>query len=251
TLAASMEHGARENGGTGLFGWWKKLPWLDRDRWMFSYLVAGLMIFIFGGITGIVNASYNLNSVVHNTSWIPAHFHQTVGGPVFVAFIGGGLLLLSTLTGKEIAFKGLNVWVPYIWITGITVFSLSLFYGGVAGVPRRTNMGLSYTNPDSPLFNPTWRKAEILGAAGGTIMFLAMVMYFLVFFGTLAKAKSAAGALELPVSEALNDEDVAFVQRLRPWLIAAAILLIVAYTAPFVELAQQKYEGAPGYSPSN
>ena len=30
TLAASMEHGARANGGRGLLGWWKKLPYLDR-----------------------------------------------------------------------------------------------------------------------------------------------------------------------------------------------------------------------------
>jgi len=251
TLAASMEHGAREQGATGLFGWWKKLPYVDRDRWMFSYLFAGLAIFIFGGITGIVNASYNLDAVVHNTSWLPAHFHQTVAGPAFLAFIGGSLLLLSTLTGKEIAFKGLNVWVPYVWISGIMIFSLALFYGGIAGVPRRTNMGLSYTNPASPLYRPEWRNAEILGAVGGTIMFIAMVMYFLVFFGTLAKARTRAGALELPVSEALHDEDVAFVQSLRPWLVGAAILLVVAYTAPFVELAQQRYEGAPGYDPAS
>src|SRR6266540_3607178 len=138
TLAASMEYGARERGGTGLFGWWKKLPYLDRDRWLFGYLFAGLFIFIFGGITGIVNASYNLDSVVHNTAWIPAHFHQTVAGPVFLAFIGGSLLLLTTLTGKEIAFKSVNVWIPYLWTLGIMIFSSGLFYGGVAGQPRRT-----------------------------------------------------------------------------------------------------------------
>lgn len=251
TLAASLEYGARENGGSGLFGWWKKLPYLDRRRWLFSYLFAGLFIFIFGGITGIVNASYNLDSVVHNTSWMPAHFHQTVAGPVFLAFLGGSLLLLSTLTGKDIAFKGLNVWIPYIWTAGIMIFSSGLFYGGVAGAPRRTNMGLTYTNPDSPLFHAQWRMAEIVGAIGGTLMFLAMLMYFLVFFGTLAKAKSADGALEFPVSELYMDEDVAAVQSLRPWLIGAIILLVVAYTAPFVDLARGRYEGTPAYSPGS
>ncbi|HUJ15943.1 MAG TPA: cbb3-type cytochrome c oxidase subunit I [Thermoanaerobaculia bacterium] len=251
TLAASMEHGARERGGTGLFGWWKKLPYFDRERWMFPYLFCGLFIFIFGGITGIVNASYNLDSVVHNTSWLPAHFHQTVAGPVFLAFIGGSLLLLSTLSGKAIAFKGLNVWVPYVWTTGIMIFSLSLFYGGLTGAPRRTNMGLSYTNPASPLFRADWRKAELVGAAGGALMFLAMLMFFVVFFGTLFRAKSAAPALELPVSDLYYDEDIAGVQRLRPWLVGAAILLIVAYTMPFVELAQGRYEGAPGYDPAS
>ena len=30
TMAASMEHGAIQNGGRGLLGWWKKLPYLDQ-----------------------------------------------------------------------------------------------------------------------------------------------------------------------------------------------------------------------------
>jgi len=251
TLAASMEHGSRENGGQGLFGWWKKLPFLDPNRWLFGYLFAGLFIFIFGGITGIVNASYNLDNVVHNTSWMPAHFHQTVAGPVFLAFIGGSLLLLSTLSGKEIVLKRLNVWIPYLWTLGIMTFSTGLFITGVAGEPRRTNLGLSYANPASPLYQPSWRAARVAGTIGGVIMFLTMLLYFVIFFGTLLRKKSSAGALAFPVTTPYHDEDVAAVQSIRPWLVAAVILLIVAYTMPFVELARARYEGAPPYSPAS
>ncbi len=251
TLAASMEHGARAAGGGGLFGWWRKLPYLDPDRWMFSYLFAGLFVFIFGGITGIVNASYNLDAVVHNTAWIPAHFHQTVGGPVFLAFIGGSLLLVSSLTGKEIAWKRVNVWIPYLWVGGIMIFSTGLFIGGVAGEPRRTNMGLTYTNPASPLYQPTWKVARLYGTIGGSVMFLAMLLFFIVFFATLLRRKTNEGALELPVSEPYHDEDVPSVQSLRPWLVGAALLLVVAYAMPFVELARGRYEGAPPYTPDS
>jgi cytochrome c oxidase subunit 1 len=250
TLAASMEHGARQRGGTGLWGWWKKLPWVDSERWMFGYLLAGLIIFIPGGITGIINASYNLDNVVHNTAWMPAHFHQTVAGPVFLAFIGGSLLLVSTLTGKEVALKRLNAWVPWIWTLGIMVFSTGLFVGGIMGEPRRTNMGLSYTNPSSPLYQPTWVFAKRVGTVGGVIMFIAMACYFIVFFATLSRKRTMAPALDLPSSEPLHDENVPAVQNLRPWIVAAVILLIVAYTIPFVELARGKYEGAPPYTPS-
>jgi len=251
TLAASMEHGARQRGGTGLFGWWRKLPYLDRDRWMFGYLFAGLFLFIFGGITGIINASYNLNNVVHNTAWMPAHFHQTVAGPVFLSFIGGSLMLLTTLTGREVAFKAVNVWIPYLWTLGVMVFSTGLFVGGVAGEPRRTNLGLSYSNPASPLYQADWGFARVAGTIGGAIMFIAMLLYFAVFFATLLRKKTSEGALELPTSEAFHDEDVPAVQSLRPWIIAAVILLIVAYGPPFYELARGRYEGAPPYSPSS
>jgi len=251
TLAASMEYGARKQGGEGLFGWWKKLPWLDRERWMFGYLFCGLFIFIFGGITGIINASYNLDNVVHNTAWMPAHFHQTVAGPVFLAFIGGSLLLISCLTGRDIRFKGLNAWVPYLWTLGIMVFSTGLFIGGIAGEPRRTNMGLSYTNPASPLYQPAWKVAKLVGTIGGVIMFTAMALYFIVFFTTLLSSKTREAALDLPVSEPLHDERVPAVQSFRPWIIAAVILLILAYTAPFYELAKANYEGAPRYLPGS
>ena len=249
TLAASMEHGARQNGGVGLFGWWRKLPYLDRNRWLFSYLFAGLFIFIFGGITGIINASYNLDNVVHNTAWLPAHFHQTVAGPVFLAYLGGSLLLISTLSGRELALKKINVWIPYLWTLGIMTFSTGLFIGGVNGEPRRTNLGLSYANPSSPLYQASWQTPRMIGAIGGTIMFMAMLLYFAVFFATLLRRRTGDGALEIPVSEPLHDEDVPAVQSFRPWIVAAVILLFVAYTVPFLDIARAKYEGAPPYSP--
>jgi hypothetical protein len=41
------------------------------------------------------------------------------------------------------------------------------------------------------------------------------------------------------------------VQSLRPWLVGAVILLVVAYTVPFLELARGRYEGAPPYAPDS
>ena len=89
------------------------------------------------------------------------------------------------------------------------------------------------------------------GTIGGAIMFIAMLLYFAVFFATLLRKKTSEGALELPASEALHDEDIPALQSLRPWIIAAVILLIVAYGPPFYELARGRYEGAPPYSPSS
>jgi cytochrome c oxidase subunit 1 len=251
SAAASMEYGARKNGGTGLFGWWAKLPWFDPDRWMFGYLFCGLFIFIFGGITGIINASYSMNQIVHNTSWMPAHFHQTVGGPVFLAFTGCGLLLVSQLTGKRIAAPLMNMWVPYLWTIGIMIFSTGLFIGGVGGEPRRTNMGMTYTNPQSSLYHPDWAVAKVLGALGGTVMFLAMVFYFISFFGTLLKSRTAEPAVDLPTAAPYHDEDVAAVRNFKPWLVAAVVLLFIAYGPPLLQLAQSKFPGAPAYSPES
>ena len=251
TIAASMEHGARERGGRGLIGWWAKLPYLDKDRWLFSYLFAGLVIFIFGGVTGVINASYNLDTVVHNTSWLPAHFHQTVAGPVFLSYIGMSLFLVAELTGKKVRLPTWNVWVPYIWTLGIMIFSTGLFIGGAGGEPRRTNMGLSYTDPESHLYHPDWVYAKMLGSIGGTIMTIAALMFFIVFFATLFRKPVKQAALELIVSEPYHDERVPAVQTFTPWLVGAALLLVIAYAPPITQTIRSNFPGAPPYSPDN
>jgi cytochrome c oxidase subunit 1 len=249
TMAASMEHGARSNGGRGWLSWWKKLPYLDPERWLFPYFFCGLFIFIFGGVTGIINASYNLDVVVHNTSWLPAHFHQTVAGPVFLSYIGMSVYLLAGLTGREIKFQRLNVWAPYIWTAGIMTFSTGLFYGGAAGEPRRTNMGLTYTNPESALYHADWQVAKILGSAGGIIMTVAAAMFFLVFFATLFSRPNKSGMLTLIESEPYHDEQVPWVQRFTPWLAGATLLLIIAYAPPIAQTLRSNFPGAPPYDP--
>jgi cytochrome c oxidase subunit 1 len=249
TMAASMEYGARQNGGRGLIGWWGKLPYLDKDRWLFSYLFSGLVIFIFGGITGIVNASYNLDTVVHNTSWLPAHFHQTVAGPVFLSFIGMSLFLIAKLTGKKIKLPTWNVWVPYIWTLGIMIFSSGGFVSGAGGEPRRTNLGLSYANPQSPLYQVEWHFSAVFISVGGIIMTIAALMFFVVFFGTLFGRPVGRGALELIVSEPYHDERVPAVQSFTPWVIGAALLLVIAYAPPLTQTIRSHFPGAPPYSP--
>ena len=83
TVTASLEIGARARGGKGLFAWVRKLNWADP-----SYTAQNLaaILFAFGGISGITNASYNMNMVVHNTVWIPGHFHLTVGAASTLSF---------------------------------------------------------------------------------------------------------------------------------------------------------------------
>jgi len=251
TMAASMEHGARAKGGRGWMRWWSKLPYLDQDRWLFSYFFCGLFIFIFGGVTGIINASYNLDTVVHNTSWLPAHFHQTVAGPIFLSYIAMSLFLVAKLTGKEIKFGGLNVWAPYVWTLGIMIFSTGLFIGGAGGEPRRTNMGLTYTNPQSDLYHADWQVAKVLGSIGGIIMTVAALMFFIVFFATLLGKARKEGALELIESEPYHDEHVPAVQKFTPWIVAAVLLLIIAYAPPIVQTLRSNFPGARPYSPDS
>jgi hypothetical protein len=51
------------------------------------------------------------------------------------------------------------------------------------------------------------------------------------------------------VSEPYHDENVRAVQSFTPWLVAAALLLVIAYTPPIVQTIRSNFPGAPPYMP--
>lgn len=251
TLAASLEFAARHRGGRGLFAWWGKLPYWEEKRWLFPYFFVGLVLFLYGGITGIINASVSMNNVVHNTSWVPGHFHTTVGGPVFLAFCGMSLFLITKILGKQLRFPRAAMAFPYLWIVGIMAFSLPMALSGLMGEPRRTNMGLSFTNPDSPLYNAAWALINKITILGGVTMTVASICFFVAFFGTLFSRKTSEQSLEFPVAQALHDEPAGILMNFKPWIIFGVLAFGLAYTPPLLNINKGTFNKAPAYAPDS
>lgn len=254
TIAASLEYAGRKRGATGLLDWMVKLPWFNKDKFLFAYGIMGLLIFIRGGAGGIVNASYSLNSTVHNTSWIPGHFHLTVGGPVFLAILGLTIYMYSKIAGKEIQWKSVNLMVPYFWFVGLMIFSTGLKLGGLEfGEPRRTNMGLSYLDGAGSSFEVMWLITTLTTVMGGVIMTLAACMYFVVFFKTaLSKKVNEDSIVELPITEAYHDEkNLGIFRNYTPWVITALIIIAIAYYGPIKNAIDNNVKQSPTYVPGS
>ncbi|HLF65406.1 MAG TPA: cbb3-type cytochrome c oxidase subunit I [Saprospiraceae bacterium] len=254
TLAATLEYAGVQRGAKSLFGWLGKLPYFDRDRYLFAYLITGLILFIFGGLTGLVNASYSLNSVIHNTAWMPGHFHMTVAGPVFLAILGMSLYLLTNVTGRVLSpfMKNIAVIVPHLWMIGLLIFSTGLMWGGLLGEPRRTNLGISYLDPESPLFRPDWVPTTALALFGGVIMFSAAGLYFIVLIKLLFTKKTEEPGLEFPEYAVLHDEPrIGILDNFRPWLVLMVLVIALAYIPAFRDVLKFTGDKAPPYSPQN
>ncbi len=254
SVAASLEYSIKAQYPhlrDSLFAWWTKIPYVSTqgDKWVVSYYMAGLFMFLIGGITGIINASYNLNLVVHNTAWVPAHFHTTVGGLVTLVFLGMSLFFLARLTGKEVKLKGLAVLAPWLWLIGFAIFNVAYSLAGVEGMPRRTNMGLSYSNPDSPIFAMDWMPEAIAGAIGGTVAGIGFVFFLVSFVATLLSPKTKEETLEFPVALAYHDEKMPALQKLTPWVVFSCILFLVSYIPPIYDVAKRGvFFDSPGYN---
>jgi cytochrome c oxidase subunit 1 len=252
TLAASLEYSGKKNGGKGLFGWMWKLPYFDKEKWFFAYMITGLLIFIFGGIGGIINASYQMNTIVHNTAWVPGHFHLTVAGPVMLAFLGGSLYLISQFMNKEVRLKTWALFSPYVYTIGLLIMSYGLKIGGLMGMPRRTNTGASYANPDSILFQADWMIYINLTVVGGVIMFVGIVMYITSFFTTVfSKSKEGETEITFPISEPLHDEPATWLRNFKPYIVIAIILIVLSYTPVIYDVLQATYGGSLPYSPDS
>ena len=252
TIAASLEHAGWKRGAKGWFGWMAKLPYFNKHNALFGYLICGLILFIFGGLTGIINSSYVLNKMVHNTAWLPGHFHMTVAGPVFLAVIGMAMYIVAKVTGKEIRMKNLYTLTPYFWTIGLLTFSAGLMWGGLMGEPRRTNTGMTYLNPESALFRPEWVPSTELALFGGIVMTIAFLMYIISMTATIVGKRVREEKIEFPVSESLHEEKpVAILQSFKPWLIIMGLVIVLAYVPALMDVFKYTGSGAEPYLPNN
>jgi cytochrome c oxidase subunit I len=119
-VVASLENGARARSGQGLILWFTKLPWHEPS------LVAqapAMVLVTFGGISGLINASCNMNLVVHNTAWVPGHFHLTVGTAVTLTFMGISYWLVPYLCSRALWNRPLALVQAWLWFIGMIIFS--------------------------------------------------------------------------------------------------------------------------------
>jgi cytochrome c oxidase subunit I len=240
TVIASLEYAGRKRGGKGMFGWLRALPWNDPS--VTAQLLAGILFF-FGGISGLTNASYNINLVIHNTAWVPGHFHLTVASAVTLSFMGISYWLVPYLTGKKLWKPKWAVAQSWIWFVGMLIFSNAMHVVGLLGAPRRTPLGLA------PYIPEEWSGNLLRVGIGGAIMFVGMYLY-VVIIAKSAFAKNAEPAnVQIPVAEAKYDpqETPDWLDRWVPWLIGTVALVLVAYGPQLIDQISNIALTSPGF----
>lgn len=240
TVIASLENAGRSRGGKGLLGWLRTLPWGDPS--VAAQLLAGILFF-FGGIGGITNASYNINLVVHNTTWVPGHFHLTVASAVTLSFMGISYWLVPYLTGKKLWSPKWAVVQAWVWFVGMMIFSNAMHVVGLLGAPRRTPLG------QAPYVPEEWTGHLLRVSIGGSILFVSGFMYVFSMIKTaLGKKVTEDEQVEIPMAESIHDpqETPSWLDRWLPWVIATIALIIVAYGPNLIEQISNIQLNAPG-----
>ena len=239
SLFATFEITGRRKGYTSLFGWFKKLPWKD-VRFLAPFV--GMVAFIPGGAGGIINASHQVNSLVHNTIWITGHFHLTVATTVILTFFGISYWLIPHLTGRRLTptLNKLGIIQTFIWAIGMTIMSSSMHIQGLIGGPRRSAFS-EYAGGDQV---STWISYQLWQAVGGTILFVGILLMFYIFIQLAFFAPR--GYEEYPIAEEEADAEKSpkILENWYLWIGITIALILFAYTIPMIDIIKHSPPGS-------
>ncbi|MCW5621755.1 MAG: cbb3-type cytochrome c oxidase subunit I [Burkholderiales bacterium] len=136
TVPGAMEVAQRQKGYTrGLYEWLRRAPWGNPT---FSGVFIAIIGFGFlGGISGVMMGTEQLNMIIHNTIYVPGHFHATVVVGTTLTFMALTYYLIPVLFKREMINPGLARLQPYLFGFSMYFFCLVMMGAGTLGVSRR------------------------------------------------------------------------------------------------------------------
>ncbi|MBV8419811.1 MAG: cbb3-type cytochrome c oxidase subunit I [Hyphomicrobiales bacterium] len=191
SICASLEIAGRANGGHGLLGWITALPWKEP---MVLAVALSLVMLGLGGFGGLINMSYAMNSMIHNTSWVTAHFHLIFGGAVVIMYFAVAYEMWPRITGKPLRSKALARSQLWLWFLGMMIATVPWHITGLMGQPRRVAV-FDYADPFVARMGPL----VIVSVIGGAILLVSAILLIVI----LVRSQLGERRLEAPLRYAL------------------------------------------------
>ena len=141
------------------------------------FAVGFIVLFVMGGVTGMILANSAIDKMLHDTYYVVAHFHYVMSIGVLFAAFAGFYYWIGKISGKQYKefFGKIHFWLTFI---GVNLTFLPQHFLGLAGMPRRI--------PDYPDAFIPWNYVSSVGAF---VSFGASLFFVFVAFHTLFKGK--------------------------------------------------------------
>ncbi|MEF7617512.1 cbb3-type cytochrome c oxidase subunit I [Aquincola sp. MAHUQ-54] len=133
------------------------------------FLVGGILIFVMGGLTGVMVGMVAFDGQAHDTYFVVAHFHYVLIGGMVFPLLAGFYYWTPMMNGQRLS-EAVGRWVFWLCFVGVHVSFLPMHLTGLMGMPRRVNTYL----PDRG-----WDTTNLISTVGAFIM-AAGVLLFLI-----------------------------------------------------------------------
>ncbi|WP_313799924.1 cbb3-type cytochrome c oxidase subunit I [Cytobacillus sp.] len=135
---------------------------------------------VVGVVPAIVDATIVVNHVMHNTKWVPGHFHMYMGlGAVVMIF---GFIYYLSKVDSGLQTNGLDKIGFISYTLGIISVSVGFLLSGAISTPRRWATHF-----------PEWMAPAVFGAIGGVLAVLAVTI-FIIHFIRYVKVRRTTGS---------------------------------------------------------
>jgi len=139
-------------------------------KWSIPLLLffTGVAGWVIGGLGAVIDATISNNFVLHNTLWVPAHFHSynAMGNVLFS--MGFFSWFVAEISGKP-GNKKLSTTMMGLLIIGGIVFLAVFYIGGADSIPRRFS---SY-----PVEFTTGATLAYVGAIAAMVYLVAILLF--------------------------------------------------------------------------
>ena len=229
TVIASLEIAGRLRGGKGLFGWIGSLPWTNT---MVLSVILSLLMLIFGGFGGLINASYAMNAMIHNTAWVPGHFHLIFAGTTVIMYFSIAYYLWPILTKKPLYSNNLALVQLWTWFIGMSVMTTPWHVLGLLGQPRRIS-SVVYNN----LMTLSWKPYELLMIMGGLILLGSACLFIYLIFKTQFGASDEVFEGEVEYAETYHPvtDLPEYLNDIKLWNKVIAVFMFISFGIPILQ----------------
>jgi cytochrome c oxidase subunit 1 len=141
------------------------------------FVLGFLLLFVIGGVTGVVMSTSGIDVAIHDTYYIVGHFHYVLSmGAVFGIF-AGFYYWIGKISGRQYPeiLGQIHFWLFFI---GVNLTFFPMHFLGLAGMPRRI--------PDFPDAYSGW---NIICSLGSYISFFSAIFFFYIVYITLLYGK--------------------------------------------------------------
>ncbi len=143
------------------------------------YALGFIGLFTMGGLTGLFLASLAIDTHVHDTYFVIAHFHYIMVGGMVMAYMGGLHYWWPKMTGRLYNER----WAAIAAVTIFLGFNLTFFPQyvlGYLGMPRRYHV-----------YPEQYQVLHVMSTAGASILGLGYVLPLFYLLGSLRSGKVA------------------------------------------------------------